>query len=422
MFSDLFSAGGWQTVFDGLKFFWSVAPVWAPILLVWMFVVLWLRYIRLDYIRSRPFELLEIKLPPEVHKSPAAMEIVLTALYLSSGAIKYKTFWQGEVRPWFSLELVSIGGDIHFFIWTDAKYSDLVTAQVYAQYPEAEVHTVPDYTNFVESDPEKLDAMWGTYFKQTKDDTEPIKTYIDYGLEKDPKPELAVNPLTATLEYLGNLRRGEQSWIQILVLAHKKEDWTGARTLFEKEEWSKRVQKKIDELVPDPEPPKDGGFAKFPFMKPGISDYVQVLQRHQSKYPFETAIRGMYIAEKGAFREINIVGLIGALKQYNYASGNGFKLGHYTDVGEGWKNLKSVFPFLEDHVEKKVDKMKKKFFEAYRLRSFFYPPYQHYEGSPYVLTTEELATIFHFPGGVAQTPTFKRIDSKKSEPPTNLPR
>ena len=43
------------------------------------------------------------------------------------------------------------------------------------------------------------------------------------------------------------------------------------------------------------------------------------------------------------------------------------------------------------------------------------------ERTPLVLNSEELATIYHFPGQVAETPTFKRIESKRAEPPQNLP-
>ena len=38
-----------------------------------------------------------------------------------------------------------------------------------------------------------------------------------------------------------------------------------------------------------------------------------------------------------------------------------------------------------------------------------------------VLSTEELATLFHFPGTVAQTSALGRIDAQKAEPPANLP-
>jgi hypothetical protein len=57
-------------------------------------------------------------------------------------------------------------------------------------------------------------------------------------------------------------------------------------------------------------------------------------------------------------------------------------------------------------------------FNAYIRRSYFHPPYSR---QPAVLTSEELATIYHLPGKVAQTPTLDRIESKRSEPPANLP-
>ncbi len=40
---------------------------------------------------------------------------------------------KGQVRTWFSLELVSIGGEIHFFIWGRRKFADLIETQIYSQ-------------------------------------------------------------------------------------------------------------------------------------------------------------------------------------------------------------------------------------------------------------------------------------------------
>jgi hypothetical protein len=45
-----------------------------------------------------------------------------------------------------------------------------------------------------------------------------------------------------------------------------------------------------------------------------------------------------------------------------------------------------------------------------------------FPGGTFILSTEELATIFHFPGiEVAPTQSLKRIETKRSAPPTTLP-
>lgn len=73
--------------------------------------------------------------------------------------------------------------------------------------------------------------------------------------------------------------------------------------------------------------------------------------------------------------------------------------------------------------------------DFYRTRTFFHPPLQYSfdypfpfsiflpSGNPklFVMSAEELATIYHFPGLVSETPSFKRVDSKIAKPPANLP-
>ena len=68
--------------------------------------------------------------------------------------------------------------------------------------------------------------------------------------------------------------------------------------------------------------------------------------------------------------------------------------------------------------KKRRYKEKQYMLDAYKRRMYFYKPYKKHA---FVLNTEELATIYHFPGGVSGTPTFTRIDSRKAEAPANLP-
>jgi hypothetical protein len=62
-------------------------------------------------------------------------------------------------------------------------------------------------------------------------------------------------------------------------------------------------------------------------------------------------------------------------------------------------------------------------FESFCRRSYFWPPYttQDFSQKHMVLNTEELATIYHFPGSAVRTPNLKRIPSKRADAPSNLP-
>lgn len=88
---------------------------------------------------------------------------------------------------------------------------------------------------------------------------------------------------------------------------------------------------------------------------------------------------------------------------------NGFRPAHGLGVKYAW---------LFDRKGEKLIKQKEELLDAYKKRMYFYAPHRT---DHFILNTEELATIFHFPGGVSTTPTFTRIESKKAEAPSNLP-
>lgn len=397
-----------EYIIQAVVFLYESSFFWLPLLLIYLSIVLWIKYIRYVFISEQKNILLEIKIPQEVNKSPAAMEIFLSALYQKGGANFIDTYWGGKVAPWFSLELVSIGGDVHLFIWTADKFKSMIETQLYAQYPNVEIYEVEDYTKGIPHDPDKW-PMWSTYFKLTQPDPYPIKTYIDYGLDLDPKEEFKIDPMTAVLEYLGSLKKGEQCWIQILIAANKEEGLEEGR-LRKKSDWRGSVEKEIENIM-EPFSPGEGKFPR-PQTK-AEQDKLAALDRSLSKPAFDCAIRGLYISEAESFNpSVSIPGLIGTFRQYSSNTMNGFKLGSFTDFKYPWQDFRRV----------RRNKLEKQMLEAYKLRSYFQAPYKFFRQKPIILTTEELATIFHIPSGIAvQTPTFTRIPSKKSEPPSNLP-
>lgn len=369
--------------------------LWLPIILFLIFWKLWVYYIRAYFVSKLDWTILEIKLPREILKGPQAMEVVLNMFHQTRDGSLYEKYWKGFLRAWFSLEIASINGEIHFFVCTQSFFRNLVEAQIYAQYPDVEITEVDDYTKktFTGGFMKEWNC-WGTEFILTGEDAYPIKTYIDYGLHNlMTKEEQKTDPLTAFIEFLGSLKEGEQAWFQILIKATKK-DW--------KDEGKKLVEKIMKEAKGEP---KEGEIEMGIFkLTPGQTDVIKAIERDVSKLGFDVGIRAMYLARKDIFNMVNAVSLIGLMKQYNALNLNGFKPARYSSV-DYFKNLREP-------------KKKIKILDAFRQRSYFYMPYDR---APFVLNSEELATIFHFPGRVAETPTFGRIEAKKGEPPPNLP-
>ena len=398
-------------VFKGaLRVAWLLWPLWLPIFSITLFMQSWVSYVRRKYVTEQGSTLLELRLPKEITKSPAAMEIVIDALSQPSVGSYIDVFLKGRVRPWFSLELVSLGGQVKFFIWTQKKFKNLIESQIYSQFPTVEVYEVPDYSLEIPFDPAKF-TMWGMQLSLAKPDVFPIKTYIDYGMHMDPKEEFKIDPMTPMLEFLGSVKPDDQVWIQILVQAHRKEGFKDAR-LQEVPDWKGKAKTEIDKIIQDaPVKPEEGKSVQLNALTDAQKDTINAIQRNLNKTPFDTMIRALYVAPADRFNPLNIGGLTGVFKQFGSGNLNGFKPGPIPNFDYPWQDFKN---------KRKIE-AQKKLLEAYKMRSFFQQPYKNFKGKPFVLTTEELSTIFHFPGGVATTPTFDRIMSKKSEPPSNLP-
>jgi len=394
------------TTFDLVSFLKALIPVLFVIFFGFLAFNVWLHYIQRAFIHSIKWVLLEVRIPKEVHKSPLAMELVLTNAFHQTGGTGtwYNRLWEGKVRQWFSLEIISLEGNIFFLIRVPTSYRNLVESQIYSQYPQAEINEVPDYTEqFPTYVKDGEFEMWGCEFKLVKPDPYPIKTYVDYGLDRATgslEEEQKIDPITPMMEFLGSLGEGNYVWIQILIRA-ATERFPKPGSLFGKQSFFEAGKALIKELKE-----KFGGEgAKMTMAEQNL---ISAIDRSLSKLPFDCAIRGIYLAKKGKFDPINITGLIGSFRQYSSPNSNGFGISFKTGFDYPWEDIGKI----------RSTRLKKRLLRAYRQRAYFYPPLNR---KPFVLNSEELATIFHFPGRVVETPTFERILSKKSEPPANLP-
>lgn len=396
------------------------------ILLITLWWPLWVNYVRSKNFNKIKYAVFEVKLPKETFKSPQAMELFLHALHNTSDGNFLKQYWAGETRPWYSLELASIEGQVKFYIWgEDGRKTGLMSA-LYAQFPGIEVREVEDYTKNTFYDPKTM-KVWAAEFTLAKKEPYPIKTYVDYGLDKDPKEELKVDPLVPGLEFLASVGAHQQVWIQLIIRAHKGEQKKPGTFFKKTDAWKDAAEKEINKIMRrDPKSkiagavdeegkPKKDVETKFnvaPTLSDAEKQLIEALSRKLTKLPFDVGIRTLYIAKKESFdTPFGIGGLISFFKAFNTENLNGIR-----PNGDKWT------PWLDapwkDFRDIRRDRFSREGIMAFKMRSFFYSPFDE---EPIVLNSEELATIYHFPGSVAATPTLERVPSKKGEAPANLP-
>ena len=389
------------------------SPLWLPYLLFHKILHLWMEYIQLDYDLKQGRVTLEIQFPQEVNKSPLAMELVFGQLYQTATPDNLiETYWDGKHPPVFGLEIVSDGGRIHFYISTPVKkYKNLVEAQMYAQYPGIIVTELAvDYTAAVPWDPDKF-GIFVLHYRLKKPNPYPIKTYIDYGLDKDPKEEYKIDPITPMLELLGSLGPKEKLWIQILFSAHRKEEFANG-SLHTHADWQDEITAEINKLAQRDD--KKQGTVEFesaPRVTPGERDIISAIERHSGKLAFNVKIRTVNIGiDEGAKMLGERIGpTITIWRAFEDLKRNGIGAGWRTDFDYNW---------WQDRSGARRNALKKMELGMYKTRSYLQ---QGGADGGFILTTEELATIFHPAGKVILTPSLERIPSARSEAPANLP-
>ncbi len=394
-----------------------LAPLWLPLLLVagaWS-ILLTLR--RSEFIASQKYMLLEIIPPRSLMKTPLAMETVLAGMHHSPGeGTWYNRLILGKVRPWWSLEIASLEGHVHFFIWTRTGFRRIIESQLYSQYPGVQVIEAPDYTKMITAKPEEW-TIWGCDFVHTKEDPVPIKTYVEYGLDKVQKEPEQVDPLANLIEYMGSMRKGEFLWLQLIMRVHKGEKYHKRTAKGDVYTWKDLAQELITKIRTETrdkyiDPMSGKEVPGFPNPTKGQSEKIAAIERNISKQAFDVGARGVYIAAPDKFDPITISGLTGIFKQFSSEFWNGFK-------PSGWMTQFDDYPW-EVGINKYKNLIRSELVQAYRRRQYFYEPFDSTDHAM-VMSTEEIATIFHVPSLAVETPGLGRIQSATTEAPSNLP-
>ncbi|MEK7665591.1 MAG: hypothetical protein AAB337_01780 [Patescibacteria group bacterium] len=402
---------------------------WIPIfgVLVWGFLEVWLHHRQEHYRLHQNYVLLAIDAPKMTEQSPMAMEHVFATIAAVWGGPNFREKWiDGEVSPIFSFELVSIGGYIQFFVRVPKKYRDLVEAGLYSAYPDIEITEAEDYaTSAPDKYPDENYRAWGCELKLKNDNHFPIRTYqmFEHRLSQELKDTIGL-----TLEQYAKLKPGEQLWTQIIVQNDPEQHWVKVGVKYINETIGKPEKnahktsvfggvvsglKSLSEQVAFQAIGFGGGEHAeekkedpWKFLRSTPLDKVRLdlVSQKIGKPGCRVKIRHVYIAKHASWnKSARDKMLKGVFYQFAHLDSNAFG------------RVKSVNP--------KDDYFWQKWFKEIRATNVV-RAYKKRDGErggkPFILNTEELATLWHMPSILVLAPSVKKTLAKRAEPPVQL--
>lgn len=395
-----------------------------PAVLITQLLPLWLYVKQSEYRAKWEWILLEVMLPPDVLKTPKAMENVLAGLHGAWKPVKPRKKWfEGRLQDQFSLELVGTNGELHFYVRCQKDQRNFVEARLYSQYPDLAIQEVSDYVSDLPTNiPSRDYDLYGGAMVVEKDWAYPIATYIDF---EDPKEERRLDPLSNVAETIAVMGPGEHLWIQIIISAilpgpieehaiKVRNEFVGrkkppeplglGREVFD---FTADVGRAMAGLELSSRPAEEGVDLKelnlMQRLTKGEQEIAYKVEIKPQKVAFETTIYAMYLARKDVYRREHIASLQGFFRQLTGINRFKYYKGSYPS------NSIIFFKEQRNYIRKR------KLYWAYKLRYF------NWLAPTFVLNVEELATLFHFPGQIVTAPLLPRVPSRRAEPPRGLP-
>jgi hypothetical protein len=426
----------WKVLFPILKIIWNILSIWGWVILAFLlwkpFKHFWLYWREEQWWNKQKHVLFEIKIPKEVLKPIRAMEVVLSGLWqiLYSPPNWYEKWIDGQDDLSYSFEIVSLGGEPHFYIRAPEKLRDVIEANVYSQYPEAEISIAEDYAKYVPQDiPNKDWDLWGADYVLAKPSPYPILTYKKFETESEAMEEKRIDPVAGLLESMAKINPGEQLWVQIKACPLSQEfinpfldEAKALRDKLAKRPTPTKSKSMAGEAfeflafgkVPEEEQKKEELIPPEMKLTPGEKDIIMAVEEKMAKPLFRANMRFIYLGKKEVFFKPN------ARLGFNFFA-------YFTTV-----NCNSLIPFGKTmtkikqnwydfffFIPRRLFLRKRKLFRNYKERV---PPFYPRPGGTFWLNIEEVASLFHFPSSiVAPTPTMSRVESKRGGPPSELP-
>ena len=333
-----------QAIGQAFYYIWWIV---LPVAFYYLFKILHFDFVAFrsmnSYHRGLKWMFLEIVPPKEIERGPKLMESIFQGL--SGVTTTPNTFdvWLTGVytQHRFSLELFGENGHAHFIMRLQRGLRDMVEANIYAQYPDAEIFEVDDYTQrFPKIIPNKHWDLWGTDFEFTAPTPYPIKTYDKF--EEDITGEM-IDPMSSIMEVIGTLVPNQYIWLQYAI-EPQPETWG-----------LDPVQRKVADKLKGREKPEPVGFwghfgevlsnvgaglfgpvefktaekkeeAPLEFRLSTVEkDILKAVEENLGKYTYKAKMRFIYIGHREGFNKSYVSSFIGGIKQFNDMNYNQLK-------------------------------------------------------------------------------------------------
>ena len=327
---------------------------------------------------------MQILVPRENDRTPLAAEQMFASIHgILGDSIKSLDM--------ISFEIASSGEDgIKFYVVIPQHLAKFVEGQIYAQYPNADIRYVSDYTK-KENTNMKLFVTTGEV-ELEKDFIFPIKTFRNF----------EVDPLAAITGAISDLKIGHTAWIQILVRpvsnywqSSSKKYITAIRdgknpygdSFMEKlGALLSGVGKNLSNMGSEGEPQRK----EVVKLQPGQEEELGEIENKMLKLGFEFSIRVVTKAPTQIESEQILRDIVASFKQFTTAHLNTFIHSIPTKSGQ---------EIYSDYINR------------------------YLSGDIVdILNIEELASLYHLPNISVETPNIAWSRSKKLEPPMNLPK
>ena len=328
--------------------------------------------------------IMQILVPRENDKTPLAAEQMFASIHGILGDTM-------KSQDLISFEIASSCNDgIKFYSVVPKHLAKFIEGQIYAQYPNADIKYVKDYT---EDKDNRLQLFVTTgEIELEKDFIFPIKTFRNF----------EVDPLAAITGAVSDLKLGQSAWIQVLVrpvsnywqASSKKyitaikdgKDPYGGGFLDQIGNLLKGVGENLSNIGGDSE----GSRKEVVKLQPGQEEELNEIELKMLKLGFEFRVRIVTKAPSQIESEQILRDIVASFKQFTTAHLNTF-------------------------VHSKPEKSGKEIYLDYTNR--FLP-----SDTVDIINIEELASLYHMPNISVETPNIAWSRSKKIEPPMNLPK